>query len=137
MYLLVDGNINLGRGCPQHNHAVNTLFSLEAADILADLLGHVPAVLYGLDVVAVQTLGIVVVESGLHRHDLLELFLDGQDILFLEHLAVDSRFVSVGGIYVPCAEHDVVERCDGHDLVVLQIFLFSAAANTDFVVLSH
>ena len=137
VYLFVNGNVNLGRSCPEHYYAVNTVFFLEVADILADLLGHVPAVLYGLHVVTVKTFCIVVVESGLHGNDLLEFVLYGVDVFFLEHLAVDSAFVGVLGIYVPCSEHDVVEVGDGHDFVVFQIFFVSSFSYTDFVILSH
>ncbi len=80
--LLVDGNINFGRSGPEYNHAVNAGLLLEATDVLADLLGHVPAILAHLHVVAVETLGIVVVECSLHGLDGLELILHGVDALF-------------------------------------------------------
>ncbi len=77
------------------------------------------------------------VESGLHGLDVLKLVLYGVDIFFLKNLAVDSRFVCVLGIYVPCAEHDVVEVGQGHDFVIFQIFLFSAFSYADAVILGH
>ena len=137
VYLFVNWNVNLGGSCPEHYNAFNTVLFLEVADVLADLLGHVPAVLYGLHVVAVKTFCIVVVKSGLHGNDLLELVLHGVDVFFLEHLAVDSAFVGVLRIDIPCSEHDVVEISDGYDFVVFQIFFVSSFSYTDFVILGH
>ena len=49
-----------------------------------------------------------------------------------QNLGVDGRFVSVGGINVPCAEHDVVQRCHAHYVLIQQIFLVVAFAYADF-----
>ncbi len=137
VHLLVNGHINFGRCGPEHHHAVHAGVGLEVADVLADLLGHVPAVLDYFHIVAVETLGIVLVESGGHGLDGFKLVLDGVDVLFFQNLGVDGRFVSVGGINVPCAEHDVVQRCHAHYVLIQQIFLVVAFAYADFVVLCH
>ena len=134
---LVYRYINLGRCCPEHNDALNACLGLEAADILADLLGHVPAVLDGLHVVAVETLCVIVVESSLHGLDGLKFLADGIDVLLLENLGVDSRLVGVSRINVPCAEHDVVQVSKRNDVLVMEIFLVRATADTDLVILRH
>ena len=135
--LLVDGYIHLGRGGPEHHHAVEAVLSLEVADVLAELLGHFPAGHVLEDVVTVETLCVVVVEGGLHGLDCLELVLDGEDVFFLEHLCVEGCFIGVGGIYVPRAKHDIVELGHGHYFVILEIFLVFALADAYLVVLSH
>ena len=135
--LLVDGHVNLGGSSPEHYYTVNTGGFLEVADVLAESFNHLPAGLALHDVVAVEALSVVVVESGLHGHDLLELVLYRLDILLLEHFGVHCALVSVGGIYVPRAEYDVVEVGQGHDFVVFEIFLVSAFSYTDFVILCH
>ncbi len=84
-----------------------------------------------------ETLGVVVVESGLHRLDVLKLILHRVDVLLFENLGVDGSLVCVGGINVPCAEHDVVEICDGDNLVIFEVFFVFAFSDTDFVVLGH
>ena len=134
---LVNRHINLSRSGPEHNHAVHTLLLLEVADILAELLYHFPAGLAHHDVLAVKTLGVVVVESSLHRNDFLQLVLDRIDILLLEHLAVHGSLIGIDRIYIPCAELYIVQVSDGHNLVVFEILFVSAFANADFVVLSH
>ncbi len=135
--LLVDGHVDLGRGGPEHDHALHARLLLEPADVLADLPGHVPAVGDSLDVVAVETLGVIAVERGQQGLDGLELRADGVDVLLLEHLGVESRLICVGGIHVPGREHDVVELGQRHDVLVMQVFLVCAAAHADLVILGH
>lgn len=127
----VNGNVNFGRSSPKNNDTVATVFSLEFADVFANLVGHVPTVGAGLHVFAIKTLSVIVVESGLHRNDLFKFVLNGVDVFFLEDFAVDSAFVSVSRINIPSAENDVVEVSDRNYFVVFEIFLFSALSNTD------
>ncbi len=134
---LVDGNIDFGRGCPQNNDALNASVLLEVTDVFAELLHHFPTGFAFHVVFTVETLSVVVVESGSHRHDFLEFVANGLDVLFLEDFGVHGRFVSICRIYVPCSELDIVERCDGCDFVVFEIFLISAFTDTDTIVLSH
>ena len=106
--LLVDGHVYLCGSSPENHHALHACLFLEVADVLADLLGHVPAVFDILDVVAVKTLCVVVVESGFHGFDGLEFILDRVDVFLFENLRVEGGLVCVGRIDVPCAEYDVV-----------------------------
>lgn len=123
MCLFVDGYVDFSGSSPEYDYAVNAGLGFEIADVLTDLLHHVPAVLAGLYVVAVETLCVVVVESGGHGHDFLELVLYGVDVFFFENLTLDGRFVGIFGINVPCAEYDVVKFCDRYDVAVFEIFL--------------
>ena len=77
------------------------------------------------------------VESCLEGLDGLKFVAYGVDVFFLQHLCVDCAFVCVGGIYVPCSEHDVVELGDGNDFVIFEVFLVCTATHTDLVVLGH
>ena len=137
VYLFVNRNVDFGRCGPENNNAVNAFFFLEVADVLAELFNHLPACFAGHDVFAVKTFCIVVVESGLHRFDGFEFVLNGVDVFFFEHFAVDGALVCVCGINVPCTEHNVVEVGYRNDLIVFQIFFVCTFANTDFVVLGH
>jgi len=119
MILHVGLDIDLGGCGPEDNDAVNAGLLLEVADILANLLSHVPAVLALLHVVAVQTLSIVPVESGLEGLNLDQLVLNGVNILLLEHLGIDSALISVDGEYVPSGKHDVVEAGHRDDFIIM------------------
>ncbi len=137
VHLLVDRHIYLGRCGPKHHYALHARFLLKPADILAYLLRHVPAVPAQLHVVAVQTPGVVPVECGGHRLDLLKLVPDGIDVLLLQHLGVDGAFVCIGRIYVPGRKLYIVQVCQRHDVLIVQIFLVFSFAYADLVVLGH
>ena len=137
VHLLINRNIHLCGCCPEHYHAVYARLLLEAADILADLLGHVPAVGALLHIVAVEALGIVLVERCLEGLDGFQFLLHRIDILFLEHLGIDGRLIGIGRIYVPGCEHDVVERRKRHDVLIMEIFLVGSAAYANLIVLGH
>ena len=136
VYLLVDGYIYFGGSGPEYNYALAVVGGLEVTDVFAELFYEFPACA-GLHVVAVETLGIVVVESGRHGFDSLELFAHGVDVLFFEDFSVDSSLVGVCSIYVPCAENDIVEVCERNYLVVFEVFFVSTLSDADSVVLSH
>ncbi len=134
---LVDGNVDLGRSCPENYYSLNTAVFLEVADVFAKLLDHFPAGFAVHDVVAGKACGIVVVESCRHGHDFFEFVAHGLDVLLFEDFGVHGRFVCVCRIDIPCCEDDVVEVSDGCDFVVFEVFFVSAFAHTDAVVLSH
>ena len=137
VYLFVNRNVDFGRSSPKNNHASNACACLEVADVLTNLLHHVPTVLASLHIVAIKTLCIVLVESSLHRNDLNQFVLNRFNILFLQHFAVDCAFVSVCWINVPCTEHDVLEVSDWNNVFIVEIFLVSTATYTNLVVLGH
>ncbi len=137
VYVFIGSYIYFSRSGPEHYNTVAAMLFLEVADIFAESFYHFPAGLALHDVITVKTLCVVVVESCLHGDNLFKLVLYGKDIFFLENLGVHSRFESVGGIYVPRAEFDVVEVGDGHNLVVMEIFLVGTFAYAHDVVLGH
>ena len=137
MDLLVNGHIYLSRSSPEHYYTLYTCSSLEIADIFTDLLGHIPTILNLLYIVAIKTLCIVMVESSLQRLDSLELLLNRVDIFLFEHLSIDRRLVGVGRIYIPCAEYNVIEICQRHDVLVVEILLILTASYADLIILSH
>ena len=137
MDLHIDRHINLCRGCPEDNDALTVIDSLECADILAQLLCHIPAVLAFLHVCAVETLREVLVESGLHGDDGLQLVLYGYNILCLEDISVDGCLEGISRIDVPCAEDDVVKVGHWDNLAIVHIFLLCTLADTYLVVLGH
>ncbi len=118
-------------------NAVNAFFFLEVADVGAEVFNHFPAGGALHDIVAFETLCVVVVKSGLHGHDLLQFLFYGENVFLFEDFGVHCRLECVGGINVPRAEHYVVEVGNRNNLVVFEIFFVFAFADTDFVVLSH
>ncbi len=137
MDILVDRHINLCGSGPKHHHALHAGLLLEPADILTDLARHVPAVLHLLDIVPLQTTGVIVVEGRLDRLDCLKLVLYRLYILLLEHLSSDGGIVGVRRIEVPGSEHDVIESCKRHYVLVVKIFFVRAFAYAYPVVLGH
>ena len=137
VFLHVYWYVDLGRCCPNNNDACATVLLLEVADILAESLNHLPASLAVLNVVAVEALSVVLVEGSLHRHHLFQLLAHGVDILLLQHLGIHSCLISILWIYVPCSEYDIVEIGKRHDVLIVQILLVCALANTNLVILSH
>ena len=111
MNVLVYRHIHLSGSSPEHYYALHTGLFLEAADVFANLLGHVPAVGNFLNVVAVQTLCVVVVESGRHGYYLLQLVAYRLNVFGFEHLGIHSCLICVYGEYVPGCELYVVEVC--------------------------
>ena len=137
VYFFVYGDVNFGGSGPQYDYAVKVLGGFEVADVFADVLDHFPAGGALHVVFAIEAFCVIVVESGAHGLDGFELVGYGFDVFFFEHFGVDGRLVSVGGIYVPSGEFDVVEVGDGHDVFVVEVFFVSTFAHTDFVVLGH
>ena len=137
MQFVVNGHVDFGACGPDNDHALAAVFCLESADIFAQCLNHFPARLAVLHVRAVQTLGIVVVEGGLHRHDGLEFVFNGQNVLGAEHFGIHSALKGVGGIYVPGAEDEVFQIGQGYDFAIVEILCIFAFTHTNFVVLGH
>ena len=137
VYLFVYGYIDFRGGSPDNDDAVAAVLGLELANVLAQGFNHIPARGAIFHVVAVETLGIVAVESGLHGLNGFQLVFNGENVFGFEHFGVHGAFKGVGGIYVPRTEHDVFQICERHDFAVVQIFLVFTAAHADFVVLRH
>ena len=130
-------HIDFSRRSPQHHDTAAPVFSLETADIFTQLFHHVPARSTVFHIVSVQTLRIVMVESGLHGNNLFQLILDRINIFLLQYLAIDCRLISVGRIYIPRSEYDVAQFSHRNNLIVMKILLFSTTPHTNPVVLSH
>ena len=137
VHFVVNGHVDFGACGPDNDHALAAVFCLESADIFAQCLYHFPARLAVLHVRAVKTLGIVVVEGGLHRHDGLQFVFNGQNILGAEHFGIHSALKGVGGIYVPGAEDEVFQFGQRHDFAIVEILCIFAFTHTNFVVLGH
>ncbi len=137
VYLFVNRHVYLSRRSPYHDDAAKLLLSLETAYILAQSLNHLPSCGTVFHVVAVQTLGIVLVESSLHRYYLLKLIAHGVDVFLLEHLGIHGSLICVLGINVPCGKLYVVEIGDRHNLAHVQILLVGTLAYAYLVVLCH
>lgn len=134
---LVIRNINLCGSGPDHHNAGAVVLGFEIADVLTDLLHHVPTGSAVLDIVAVEALGVVLVKSDLHRLDLLQLITHRVDVFLLEHLSIDSDLIGILRIDIPAAEDDVVELGQRDDVAIVQIFLVLATTHTNLVVLCH
>ena len=129
--------VDFGRCCPGYDDAGAAVLLLEVADVLTQSLHHFPAGLAVLHVVAIQTLGVVLVEGSLHWNHLLQLLAHRVDILLLQNLGIHSSLVSILRINIPSAEYDVVEICHRHDVLVVKILLVCTLAYANLIVLSH
>ena len=130
-------HIHLRRSRPEHHDTCTALPGLKAADILAQLLHHVPARSAVLHIVAVKTAGIILVEGSLHGHYGLQLVLNRIDILCPEHLGIHRALKGILRIHIPRSEDDVVERSKWNDVAVMKLTGLFALANADLVVLRH
>ena len=137
VHRFVHRHIDFGRSRPEHHHALTAVVGFEAADVFAQRLDHVPARGAVFHVVAVQTRGIALVESGGHGANGLQLVFNGEDVFGAQHFGVHSALKGVGGVHVPSTEHQVVERGQRDDVGILQIFLVGTAPHADFIVLCH
>ena len=137
VHRFVDGDVDLGRCGPEYHNAVATVVGLEAANVFAQGFHHFPAGGAVFHIVAVQTRGIALVECGGQRANGLQFVLHGEDVFGAQHLGVDGALKSVGGIHIPSAEHQIVERSQRDDVGIFQVFLFGTASHADFVVLCH
>lgn len=116
MHLLVDRHIDFCARRPQHHDALTACVRTETADVLAQHLHHLPTGLAVLHVVAVQSLGVVSVESCLHGNDALQFLAYRLNVLTLQHLGIDGTLIGILRIHVPAAKHDVVDRGHRHDV---------------------
>ena len=137
VHTLLDRHIDLGRSGPEHDQTATALLSTEATNVLPQLLDHLPTIGTIFHVVTVKTLGIVVIEGGLHRHNLLEFVAYRLNILLFQHLSIDGGLIGVLRIDIPTAEDDIVETGQRHDLAILQILLRGTTTHTNLVVLGH
>ena len=90
VYRLIVWHINLGRCGPQHNDTRTIVFGLELTNVFTQLLNHFPtgsAIFY---IITVETFGIFVIESSLHRDDFLQLVFYRIDVFFFQNLGIDG-----------------------------------------------
>ena len=135
--LLIYRYIDLCRRCPKHYNTIAAFIGLELSDVIAQGLHHLPTAQVLLNIVAIKSLGIVLVEGSLHRHNLLQLIAHRIDILLLEHLGIHRCLIGVLGIDIPTAKHDVIELGQRHNIRIMQILGIGTTANTHLVVLGH
>ena len=137
MHRFFHRHIDFCRCSPKHHDAGTALLRLEAADIFAQGLHHLPTGLTWLYIIAVQAFGIVLVKGRRHRYNLFQLGAHGFYVFLLQHFSVHCSLVSVLGIDIPAAENDIVQLCQRDNLVVFQVSFVLALANTYFIVLCH
>jgi len=135
-FLLI-GHIDLCRRSPNHHHAVHAGLLFELDDIIPQSFHHFPTGLAVLHVVAIKTLGIVLVKSGFQRHNLLQFVAHRLYVLGLEHFSINRCLISVLRIHVPCTENDILQLCQWYDILIMEIFLLFSLTHTDLVILSH
>jgi len=126
--------VDLGRAAPDHHHALATVLPLEAPDVLPELLRELPLVRGPLHVGPVQLLHVPCVEGGGHRLDGGEEVLDRLDMLVpVQDPGVHRALVAVVRNRVPCAEHQVAEPREGHEVLDERGATVDALAETDRV----
>ena len=111
------GQEDLGAAAPDHHEAIAAAVSLEAAHVLAQLVGEVALVLALLDVRSVEPLDVAPIEHRGHRLDRFELGTDLLEQRPFENAGSLRRLVGVVFEDVPAAEHDVVERRERNEIL--------------------
>ena len=135
--LFVNRHINLRGRRPEDDDTVAVSRLLKLTDILTKRLYHLPTSLTVLHMIAVKTLGIVLVEGSLHRNNLLQFVTHRVDILFLQYLGIYRSLIGVLRINIPTAKDDVRELGHRHDLLIAQILFLCTLSYSDTVILCH
>ena len=137
MNLFIYWYINLSRCCPDHNDTGTTVFLLEVADILTESFYHLPTVLAILHIVTRQTLSIVLIERSLQRNDFLQFIFYRINVLFLQYLCIHRCLIGILRINIPSSKHDIIQFCEGYDVLIMQILLVGTTPHTNLIILSH
>src|SRR5580704_1510856 len=120
-----------GRAAPDHDQAVGFAFLLEVADVFAKLFGELKFIFGFFDVGAGKILDVMLIESGLHRLDGPQEFLDLIEVFGLQDTRLSGGLIGVVGENIPAAENNVVEFGEGHQLANLRRAAFGAFAKAN------
>ena len=105
-------NVDFGARTPDHDNAINLLLFFEAIDVFANGIEHAALAADGLDVVAFKVARVLAFESRLHWTNIAQYITDCLDVLSaFKYSSAAGCNVSVVGVDVPCAPHDVVKCC--------------------------
>jgi hypothetical protein len=132
--IFIDGVLleeDFGRSRPHHHEPRTLVLALELFDLRDQLLGQIEFVLPRFDVVAVQTLHVVLIEDGFHRLDLLQRRLEFREQFFFEHARVHRRVVGGIGEDVPRAEDEIVQPRERDEILDRGRAILGALAETD------
>jgi hypothetical protein len=110
------GREDLGAAAPYHHQPIELVIALELADVGDHLLGEILLVLALLDVRAVESLDVALIEDGRPRPDFLELGTHPIEQRRLDDASGPRRGVAVLFEDVPAAEHQIVQRGERHDI---------------------
>src|SRR6202035_4675920 len=120
-----------GGAAPDHDQAVGFAFLFEVADVFAKLFGELKFIFSFFDVGARKILDVMLIESGLHRFDGLQEFLDLVEVFGLQDARLGGGLIRVIGENIPAAENNVVEFGEGHELTNLWRAAFGAFAKAN------
>ncbi len=120
---------DLCRSAPDHDLPIG--LGLELGDVVADLVCQVALVLAGLDGGSVEALDVVLVEDAGERLDGLEKGLDLGELVAIEHLRVAGGVVKVAAENIPAGEDQVVELCEGNEVLDQRRAALGALAEPD------
>ena len=137
MYTFTNRYVNFSRSSPKHNDTCTVVVCLKFTNVFSQLFHHIPTGSTILHIVSIQAFGVVTVKSSLHRHNLFQFIFHRIDILFTQHLAVDSRLIRISRIYIPCTKNNVIQFGHRHNFIVMQIFLCFPTSYTNLIILRH
>ncbi len=137
MILLIIRNIDFRRCCPDDNDTRTAVLLLEVADVLLQLQYHIPACLTVLDIVTIQTFGVVSVKSSLHRPDSHQFLTYRFYIFRLQDFGIYCSLIRILGIDVPRSEDDIFQIRQRNNVLIMKILLGSSSSHTDLIVLGH
>ena len=122
LVLFCQRNINFSTCSPQHGDTVAIVVCLESADILTQLLYHVPTCSGILYVRTVQTFCKIVVKSGRHGFNGFQLIFYEVQVLFFQNLCIHCSFIRIISENVPTAKNDIVQINQRHYILNQMFF---------------
>ncbi len=128
---LSDIGIAFGAATPEQHGAIERLLAAEAANVGAHLFREIALTGSALHVRTAQALHVRAIEHRRPRRERLQLRPQPFEQCGFEHGGLTRGFVSVVGIRVPRAEHEVVERRERHEVSDARYATVRARAESD------
>ena len=105
-------DVDFGTCAPDHDDAINLLLFFEAIDVFTDCVEHAALAADWLDVFTIKVARVLAFECSLHWTNIAQYITDCFDVLSaFKHASTARGNVSVVGVHIPGAPHDVIKSC--------------------------
>ena len=123
------GEKDLGRAAPDHHLALGHLFI--GLNVGPQLLGQIALILALLDVAALQTLDVILIENRGHGPDPFEEGANGLQLVAIENVRCSGRLEHVFGENVPAREAEIIELGQGDEVLDQRAIAVGALAQAN------